>query len=233
MIEVLPRGIRFDGCKLIAGFHGIGATGYWTVKYLIQKLEAERVAFIDSNFIAPICSIMNGKLVTPHEILRKGDLAFLKIDVPVYKEHEVIFYREFAKWVVDAGFEEVALVGGLDASLKVDDTTYRIAYTRKFKPRGELLEAKILEDEHVIVGPVAILLNYFEMVGFPAYAILAYASTERVDPRATAVAVSVLSRIYGFEIDVTPLIKGAEAIEAELYRRSVKEEKRVGESIYT
>ncbi len=233
MIEVLPRGIRFDGCKLIAGFHGIGATGYWTVKYLIQKLEAERVAFIDSNFIAPICSIMNGKLVTPHEILRKGDLAFLKIDVPVYKEHEVIFYREFAKWVVDAGFEEVALVGGLDASLKVDDTTYRIAYTRKFKPRGELLEAKVLEDEHVIVGPVAILLNYFEMVGFPAYAILAYASTERVDPRATAVAVSVLSRIYGFEIDVTPLIKGAEAIEAELYRRSVKEEKRVGESIYT
>ncbi len=167
MIEVLPRGIRFDGCKLIAGFHGIGATGYWTVKYLIQKLEAERAAFIDSNFIAPICSIMNGKLVTPHEILRKGDLAFLKIDVPVYKEHEVIFYREFAKWVVDAGFEEVALVGGLDASLKVDDTTYRIAYTRKFKPRGELLEAKVLEDEHVIVGPVAILLNYFEMVGFP------------------------------------------------------------------
>mgnify|MGYP000683950353 CR=1 FL=1 len=233
MLEILPRGIRFDGHVLVAGFHGIGATGYWTVKYLVQKLKAERVAFIDSNLMAPICSVYQGKLVTPHEILKKDSLAFLKIDVPVYKEHEVSFYREFAKWVVDAGFREVALIGGLDSSLKSDDTTYRIAYTKKFIPRGELAEAKVLEDEHVIVGPVAIMLNYFEMVEFPAFAILAYASTERVDPRATATAVSILSRLYDFEVDITPLIRGAEAIEAELYRRSVKEERRGGESIYT
>lgn len=233
MLEIFPRGIRFDGHVLVAGFHGIGATGYWTVKYLIQKLRAERVAFIDSDIVAPVCSVYRGKLVTPHELLKKDNLVFLKIDVPVYKENEVPFYRKFAKWVVDAGFKEAALIGGLDASLKHDETTYRIAYTRKFLPRGELADAKVLEDEHVIVGPVAILLNYFEMVEFPAFALLAYASTERVDPRATATAVTVLSKLYGFEVDVTPLIRGAEAIEAELYRRSMREERRTGESIYT
>lgn len=233
MIEILPKGVRFDGYKLIAGFHGIGATGYWTVKYLIQRLKAERAAFINSKIIPPICSVMKGKLSTPHEILKKGDLAFLKIDVPVYKEHEVIFYKELSDWVINAGFEEVALIGGLDSSLRSDDTTYRIAYTGRFKPRSRLIESKVLEDEHVIVGPVAIMLNYFEMTNFPAYVILAYASTERVDPRAAATAVRVLSDVYDFEVDVTPLIKGAEAIEAELYRKPVKEEKKRGESIYT
>lgn len=233
MLEIIPRGIRFDDHVLVAGFHGIGATGYWTIKYLIQRLEAERVAFIDSDLIPPVCSVYRGRLVTPHELLKKDKLVFLKIDIPTYKESEVLFYKEFAKWVVGAGFREAALVGGLDASLKYDETTYRIAYTRKFIPRGELATAKVLEDEHIIVGPVAILLNYFEMVGFPAFALLAYASTERVDPRAAATAVTVLSKLYGFEVDVTPLIKGAEAIEAELYRRSIREERRTGESIYT
>jgi uncharacterized protein len=54
------------------------------------------------------------------------------------------------------------------------------------------------------------------MNSFPAFAVLAYSNTERVDPRAAASAVEVLSRRYGFSVDTTPLIKGAEVIEGEM-----------------
>ncbi|MCP8304144.1 MAG: proteasome assembly chaperone family protein [archaeon] len=232
MITVIPRDIRFDGCSLITGFHGIGGTGYWTVKYLIQKLNAKRVAFVDSEIIPPATTTASGRLVTPYEIFREGDLAFFKVEVPPYRNKETGFFRSFAKWVTEAGFKEVALIGGLDSSLRTDETTFRIVHTHSFIPRDELAKGIILEDDHLIVGPLAIMLNYFEVTGFPAFATLAYASTKRVDPRATAEAISVLSRYYKFEVDTTPLIKGAEALELEVARQEAVN-KRGGESIYT
>jgi len=233
MLEIIPKGSRFDGCTLIAGFHGIGATGYWSVKYMIQQLKAERAAFIDSEFIAPVAAVQGGKLTTPHELARKGSLVFLKIDVPLYRDFEVKFYRELAQWAVEAGFKEVALIGGLDASLKVDDSSHRIVYTSAFEPTGKLSESAVLEDDHVIVGPVAILLNYFEAMKFPAYAILSYASTDRADPRAASSAISLMSSVYGFTIDTSALMKGAEVMEADSFREEPNAEKRSGDSMYT
>ncbi|MCP8310959.1 MAG: PAC2 family protein [Candidatus Methylarchaceae archaeon HK01M] len=232
MITIIPSDIRFDGCSLITGFHGIGGTGYCTVKYLIQKLNAKRVAFLDSEIISPATTIASGRLVTPYEIFREGDLTFLKVEVPPYRNKEIGFFRSFSKWVTEAGFKEAALIGGLDSSLRTDETTFRIVHTRSFIPRGELAKGIILEDDHLIVGPLAIMLNYFEVTGFPAFATLAYASTKRVDHRATAEAVSVLSRYYKFEVDTTPLIEGAEALELEVARQEAVN-KRGGESIYT
>jgi predicted ATP-grasp superfamily ATP-dependent carboligase len=233
LLEIIPKGTRFDGCTLIAGFHGIGATGYWSTKFMIQQLKAERAAFIDSDYIAPVAAVQGGKLTTPHELQRKGDLVFLKIDVPLYRDFEVRFYRELAQWVVGAGFKEVALIGGLDASLKVDDSSHRVVFTSAFEPRGTLASSTVLEDDHVIVGPVAILLNYFEAMKFPAYAILSYASTERADPRAASSAVSLVADVYGFSIDTSALMKGAEVMEADTYREEPTSEKRSGESMYT
>jgi len=233
LLEVIPKGIRFDGCTLIAGFHGIGATGYWSVKYLIQQLKVERAAFIDSEYIAPVAAMQGSKLTTPHELARKGDLVFLKIDVPLYRDFEVKFYRELAQWVVGAGFKEVALIGGLDASLKVDDSSHRIVHTSSFTPTGKLAESVVLEDDHVIVGPVAILLNYFEAMRFPAYAILSYASTERADPRAASAAISLISEYYGFTIDTSALMKGAEVMESDNVREEPSIDKRTGDSMYT
>ncbi|MDG6929455.1 MAG: proteasome assembly chaperone family protein [Nitrososphaerota archaeon] len=230
--EIIPEDLDLRGCSLIAGFHGIGATGYWTVKYMIQKLGAERVAFVDSEQAPPVAAYSGGKLVTPHELYRTGNIAFLKIDVPVYRESEVAFYRALASWVARAGFVEAALVGGLDAGLRVDRETHRLAHTSNFSPRGPLLQSKPLEDERIIVGPVAVLLNRFQMLGFPACAILSYATTERVDPRAASAAIEVLSGLYGVEVDTSSLIKGAEALEKETFKEEKPETERGG-SMYT
>lgn len=232
ILKAYPDNINFKGCSLITGFHGIGATGYWSVKYLVQKLEPKRVVVFDSDLTSPVTSTAQGKLVTPYEILKKDDLAIFKVETPPFKGAEVEFFRAFSEWVIKSGFKEVVLIGGLDSSLRYDNSNYRVAYTSAFKPKGELEKAKILEDEHLIVGPVATLLNYFEIKDFPAYAILSYASPERVDPRATAEAINFLSRFYGFKIDIKPLIKGAEALESEI---SVEQKKvtKSADSMYT
>lgn len=232
MIEVLPKETKFNGCSLVTGFHGIGAAGYWTVKYLQQKLEFPRVAFLDSPVVPAVSSASSGRLVSPYEFYRKDSLALFKADMPPQREEETQFYRELSAWLIESGLKEVALVGGLDINLRHDETTFRYVHTSAFEPRGILGDALILEDDHLIVGPVAIMLNYFEMRSFPAYAILAYASPERMDPRAVANSATTLGEVYGFTVDVSPLIKGAEALEVEAAKQQTYT-KKGPESMYT
>jgi predicted ATP-grasp superfamily ATP-dependent carboligase len=230
--KVIPAGQKFEGAVLLTGFHGIGYTGYWTVKYLIQKLEASRVAFVDSDSASPVCSNNGGKLVTPYEFYRSGgDLLLFKVEVPPYRGSEIEFYRSLCEWIMSAGFREVALIGGLDANLRTDDSSFRLVHTSAYKKNDLLKNARLLEDEQIIVGPVAIMLNYFESYDYPAYAILAYSSTDRVDPRAAVSSIEVLSKIYDFHVDIEPLLKGVQAAESEIIGQDRKIKK--SESIYT
>ncbi len=229
--QVIPKTAKFEDTVLVSGFHGIGYAGYWTIKYLIQKLEAKRIAFVDSESVSPVSSTLQGKLVTPYEFFQTKDLTIFKVEVPPYRGAEIEFFRNFSEWVTNSKFREVALIGGLDASLRTDDSSFRIVHTSVYEPSGYLKSAKILEDEQIIVGPVAIMMNYFEAHDFPAYAILAYSSTERIDPRAAVSSIEILSKTYGFSVDVEPLLKGAEAVETEITKQDKKLNK--SESIYT
>ena len=229
--QVIPSGSKFENTVLITGFHGIGYAGYWTVKYLIQNLGAKRVAFVVSEAISPVASTSQGKLVTPYEFYQAGDLTFFKVEVPPYRGAEVEFFRNFSDWIAKSKFREVVLIGGLDASLRTDDSSFRLVHTGAYSPNEYLKSAKILEDEQIIVGPVAIMMNYFEAHDLPAYAILSYSSTERVDPRAAVTSIEILSKNYGFKVDVEQLLKGAEAVETEVSKQERKLSK--SESIYT
>lgn len=230
--EVIPKDVSFDNTVLLTGFHGIGYAGYWTIKYLTQKLGAERVAFVDSETVSPVGSTSQGRLVTPYEFFRKEDLTIFKVEVPPYRGAEIEFFRNLSAWITKANFREVGLIGGLDLSLRTDDSSFRLVHTSSYKRNPILQDAKLLEDEQLIVGPVAIMLNYFEAHSFPAYALLAYSSTDRVDPRAAVASIDILSKCYGFKVDLDPLLKGAEVLETEV----TKQDRKMGraqESIYT
>ena len=201
---------------MIAGFHGIGATGYWSVKFLVTELKATRKCFIDYDHAPAVAAQSDKGISTPYEIFQSGDLALLKAEVSPVRERENEFYHQLAEWTIDAGAKEVALIGGLDESLRNDDHPYKVAYTSAFLKEGGLPGEPLMDEDRLIVGPVASLLNYFEMRSFPAFAVLAYSNTERVDPRAAASAVDFLAKRYRFKANIEPLIKGAEVIEGEL-----------------
>ncbi|MBI3841002.1 MAG: proteasome assembly chaperone family protein [Thaumarchaeota archaeon] len=231
-MKVLPEGTKLDGGALIAGFHGIGATGYWTVKFLVTELKAKRKCYIDYENAPAVTSQSEGRISTPYEIFTAGKLAMLKAEVSPAREKENEFYRELADWIMTSGVEEVALVGGLDEALKNDEHPYKLAMTSILAEKGGFGGEPLFDEDRMIVGPVASLLNTFEMYSFPAVAVLAYSSTERVDPRAAASAVEFLSKRYGFQANTAPLIKGAEVIEGEL-KLIEEKEKRPADSVYS
>ena len=228
--DVIGRG-KVEARALIAGFHGIGATGYWTVKFLIQELKARRVCYIDTEYAPAVSSTVKNDISTPYEIYGVGDLLLLKAEVPPLRENEARFFRELSQWVMGTSIKEVMLIGGLDESLRADDSKYRMVLTDAMKTgdHGVGLEAEpILEEGRMIVGPVAVMLNAFQMGNYPAAAVLAYSNTERIDPRAAASAVEVISKRYGLEVNTEPLLKGAEELERELVGLAQKERDRSG-----
>jgi uncharacterized protein len=231
-LKIVPEGARLDGTSLIAGFHGIGATGYWTVKFLVTELKAQRRLFIDYEHAPAVASQAGGRISTPYEVFVAGGLSLLKAEVSPVRERENEFYRQLADWIMTSGVKEVALVGGLDEGLRNDDSRYKVAMTSAFAAKGGLPAEPLFEEDRMIVGPVASLLNTFEMNSFPAMAVLAYSNTERVDPRAAASAVEFLSKRYGFTANTAPLIKGAEVIEGELKVIEEKEKRPAG-SVYS
>ncbi len=231
-MKIVPEGARLEGSSLIAGFHGIGATGYWTVKFLITELKARRKCFIDYEYSPAVASQIDGRVSTPYEVFVTGNLSLFKAEVSPARERENEFYRQLADWIMSSGVKEVALVGGLDEGLRNDGNRYKVAMTSAFNSLGGLPSEPLFEEDRMIVGPVASLLNTFEMNSFPAFAVLAYSNTERVDPRAAASAVEFLSKRYGFTANTAPLIKGAEVIEGELKMIEEKEKRPAG-SVYS
>ncbi|MEM4311285.1 MAG: PAC2 family protein [Nitrososphaerales archaeon] len=227
MIKIKKKGLKFQDNIFITGFHGIGATGYWTIKYLVQNLDVKRIGFLNSGFIPPFTTTYKESLVTPFELFKWRNLVFFKAETTPYKEE--LFYTKLCKWVIKSKFKEVSLIGGLDINLRSDDSSYRIVHTSSFKPYGEIAKAKWLEPDQIIVGPVAMILNFFEINDFPAYAILAYANVERVDPRAAASAIEILEKQYNFNVDKSLLIRGAELIESQWEPQRAKQK---SESFY-
>jgi len=222
-IRVLPEGKKLKAKTLIAGFHGIGATGYWSVKFLIEELKAKRAAYIDSEYAPAVSSTLNKVISTPYEVFTSGSLALLKADIPPLRENENTFFRELGKWIIGSGVEEVALIGGLDDSLRTDDSKYRIVVTDAMTKLGQLKDEAVLEEGRMIVGPVALLLNWLQMNDFPAFALLAYSNTDRVDPRAAATAVEFMAKRYKLKVSTSPLIQGAEELEREMMGLAQKE----------
>ncbi len=232
-IKILPEGTPIEARALVAGFHGIGATGYWTVKFLIQELKAKRICYIDSEYAPAVSSTVNGEISTPYELFLAGDILLLKAEVPPIRENENTFFRELSDWIVGSGIAEVTLIGGLDESLRTDESKYRVVLTDAMKTERPP-EEPVLEEGRMIVGPVAIMLNCFQMNNFPAIAVLAYSNTERVDPRAAATAVEFVSKRYDIEVSTDSLIKGAEELERELTTMAQKEkEKGPSSAIYS
>jgi len=214
-----------SGCRtFITGFHGIGFVGSLAVDYLVYKLSASRVGYVMTNKMPPYVSLSGGRVLLPYELYRRGDLLLLRCNLPVSTAEMHTLTAGVARWVARSGLEEAVLIGGLDGRFRESESEkLRLAPTRRFlsqypgKVRGKLLEEGLY-----IIGPLALLLAYFEALDFPALTVLPYVSVEGADPRAASVAIRYLNEVYGLEVDTAELEERGAEIEAELLERRRK-----------
>lgn len=222
---------NFRNCTLITGFHGIGETGYIAVSYLVHALKSKRIGFIEVSRPPPFVTTCDYGIVTPFEIYRKNNIVLVKLEFSPHRSEESEFAKELARWVVKERFKDAILIGGLDESFKTGNGDMRIVPTKAYLSKAKYFDSPTLEPGLFVYGPLAIMLSEFEIRNFPAMAILPYASSSRADPRAAAIAIKRISKVYMLNVDTSELEKDAEEIENEVEKR-IKQAERSFQSMY-
>ncbi|MBH59041.1 MAG: hypothetical protein CMO19_01315 [Thaumarchaeota archaeon] len=211
--KLFPEDLDVNGLSLITGFHGIGSTGFLALNHLINTLKPDRIGVFETDYLSPISSINSGKIITPFEIYKKDNIAFLRVAVPPLQGNEIVFLRNVCEIILEKNFKELILLGGLDAQLKKDDSNFRYVKTSSYKLPESLSDSKPLEDERIIIGPVAQMLNFMEVRNFPTLGLLPFATSIRLDPRAASEAVKILSNIFNLDVEVDTLVEQALELE--------------------
>lgn len=218
---------NLKGSILITGFHGLGATGYISVKHAVASTGAELIGYISTDRIPPFVSMDENRLSLPFEIYKKDRFVFVITNVPPHPRERQEFSKELAEWAMAEGFTASYLIGGLDNRLKPSEgDRIRCTVTKTFKGH-EGLNIPLLEKGLFVVGPLAVMLGCFEIGGFPAISLLPYANPARPDPMAAAVAVQYLNKLTNMSIDVGPLETDAQKIESEIQELLKQRQERV------
>ena len=231
--KLYPEDLDVDGLSLITGFHGIGSTGFLALNHLINTLKPDRIGVFETDYLSPISTINSGKIITPFEIYKKDNIAFLRVAVPPLQGNEIVFLRNVCEIILEKNFKELILLGGLDAQLKKDDSNFRYVKTSSYQLPKYLSDSTPLEDERVIIGPVAQMLNFMEVRYFPTLGLLPFATSIRLDPRAASEAVKILSNIFNLEVEVDTLVEQALELDKNDQPELVDNNKSVTSNIYS
>lgn len=216
-IILTEKGLSFKGKVFITGFRShIGQVGYITTKHLVDFYRAKRIGFIETKYMAPSAYMGKQGILAPYELYQLDSFVIFIERVPLQKIEWNLVTKGLAKWVMKNEFKEAVIVGGLDNEFKEEDESIKVVSTTSAIEKAKDLGYSFLDENLGMYGPLALLLSYFEIYNFPAYALLAYAERGRPDPRAAANAVSALSKIYNVSLDTQKLLEDAEEIEKEI-----------------
>ena len=216
-LMVQPTNLR--NSTLITGFHGVGETGYISVSYLVHALKADRIGFVDVAHPPPFIATSEEGLVTPFEVYKAKKVVLVKLEFSPHRAEEAEFAKTLAHWVMNSKFKDAVLIGGLDGSLQSGSDAVRIVPTKSYPLKSMKMKHPTLEAGLFVYGPLAVMLGEFEKRGFPAIAILPYASANHADPKAAATAIKSISKSYGLKVDVKDLEYDAKDIEEEMDKR--------------
>jgi len=207
---------ELEGAVFITGFQGFGMVGYLTTRHIVQELKLKKIGFIKTRYMPELTFYTEDVGITyPFELYYgsvNGKKLVVLLNNATPHKRERTEYAEFvAKWVRENKISYAILVGGLDPSIRESsDEKYRWIPISGYKIA---LNAPILSEKYVI-GPLALMIMFMNAYNIFGVAIFSYTDLYRPDPRASAVAVEVISRILGIEISVKKLLEEAAIIEA-------------------
>lgn len=213
----------------VTGFHGIGAVGYLTTRYIADQPDSKHIGYIILDRLPLIVKMGDGRIQLPFELYERKNFIIMVTEVAPEPREIHMLTRGIAEWVVTQGFKEAVLIGGLSDKYKSnDEELYRVAYTSAYISTKKIF-GKPMDSRLTIFGPLASLLSYFELANFPAITLLPYAKQLEPDTRAAMIALDILNKYYNAEINIETIKKEVEEIEARIEMSLKESEQKISE----
>lgn len=200
---------------LIEGFPGIGLVGTIAAKYLIEKLNMQKLGYIHSDIFVPMIRVREGKPVYPSRLFvsREKKLLVMISEQIIPNNNTNEFALEIIKWVKEKKISRIISLNGIQSG-EQDETVYGIGSNDKSVESLRNFGTEIVK-EGITTGISAVIM--LELKTYPVEALSLLASIKLpADYKAAAVLVKKLNEILGLQIDIGPLMKEAKKTEDEL-----------------
>lgn len=213
-ITILSKPPSGRGIKCIIGFPGSGLVGSISVQYLVDNAEFSYIGSVTSKYFPPITMMIEGVINAPVRIYEKDDIIAFVADIPIHPSICYEISNSIIEWLMEYDLKEVVVIAGLITNMPEK---------RVF---GVATEAGVLDDirdkaEILPMGSISgipgSILTECKVRNIPAVGLLGE-TVNTPDPRSSVSVLSVMNEIYGFGVDVNPLLEQAEEIEASMQK---------------
>ncbi len=211
---------------LLAGFPGTGLIGGIASEQLINTLDLEQIASVESSEFPPTAVIFDGIPRRPVRIFCGKGFLLVKSDMVIPPNLAEPLASEIIDWSLNHGIDEVIILDGIPERNDRDTTEKKIwgvLSSRAAEKEAKELEIDIIERGAISGISSSLLLRSHEME-LKAVGMLAEGKQKMPDPRASATLLEKFAEYRGFEIDTSSLIESAEQLE-EQYHKLVQQTK--------
>jgi uncharacterized protein len=115
LAKVVQRNKKLNSPILIAGFPGAGLVGSISTSYIINKLQMNQMACVESEFIVPGVIYAEGKLRHPFRLYsnEEGDVCVLVCEAPIMVHGMYSVLDTVVKWALNNKVKEVMILDGI------------------------------------------------------------------------------------------------------------------------
>jgi uncharacterized protein len=208
----------FKGSILVTGFRTIGEVGYLATRHLALSPGFSRVGFIETKKMRDVAFVDDYGLATPFELFfnRESRILVVLNHLLPHQSEWTAFTKGLVDWAIKHEISEGIFIGGLDS--RYSDGKSKLRWLKTSKSIRSL-NYPYMEKQLLIVGPLALITIYSEMLGFPATVLLPYSDKDRPDPAAAAIAIEAINEMLGTKFDTSKLYEEARKLEEELQKQ--------------
>ncbi|MBU7004638.1 MAG: proteasome assembly chaperone family protein [Theionarchaea archaeon] len=203
--------------KVIIGIPDAGLVGLISSTFLIDALQMEEIASIESDLFPPVVVLHNGEPKSQMRAYAKDDIVVVISETAIKAGALRQVISDLVEWIGD-------IPGGISVSLSGAPVPNRVEIDQPevfgvvVNTSDDVLEnmgVKKLQ-EAILVGPYATILETCRKGSVPNLTLLAQSHLQYPDPGASASVLKSAMSYLGRELDLDPLFEKAEEIRVKM-----------------
>jgi uncharacterized protein len=199
---------------MMFGFPDVGLVGVIAASHLIEELDLDEVAYLDSTLLPPVIVLHEGLPHSPIRVFGNDSVLLAVSETPLAADTIYPIMYALIDWGKSKNVKMMVSLSGIPLEerqyakeLKVFAAGSSAEMLKTIKDGG----VEILSEGYM-VGPQAIMLQRCSQLGVPAVTLLAQCFYNYPDPEAAAEVLKGLAGITGVKVDVAKLLEKGEEI---------------------
>lgn len=199
---------------MMFGFPDVGLVGVIAASHLIEELDLDEVAYLDSTLLPPIIVLHEGLPHSPIRVFGNDSVLLAVSETPLAADTIYPIMYALIDWGKSKNVKMMVSLSGIPLEERQDAKELKV-----FAAGSSAEMLKTIKDggveilsEGYMVGPQAIMLQRCSQLGVPAVTLLAQCFYNYPDPEAAAEVLKGLAGITGVKVDIAKLLEKGEEI---------------------